>query len=742
MPSSTWNSPTGSPSQSSIVLSYDNISVSNGYGYLVNPRVSFNTRSGWSDSSNSVSASGTAVVDKQMHPDGTTSAQPLNSSRTWYLGAEAVPLDYGATRTATFAVTATNVAYFNGDANTNTHTWTITFPSRPYEKPKPPPTVTATKNSDTSTTVSWATDYTSANGPTPWEGVIVYRWDNVSNVWSRIVSLPWDVTSYNDTATVADRRYRWYVVSYNAGGSQRSTETYSGYVTTTPKAHTGVSAFKDNADIVVTWTINSSLTVSTRIEESTDGGSTWTVLNPAFTGNTWTHVAPSTTLTHRYRVTPTYNGVSGPSTQSNTVQLLTAPAMPSVVGPTSGTYVAAGTATTVTWKHNPLDGTAQTAYELQYRVNGGAWTNTNKITSSTPSYTIPAQTNGALVEWQVRTYGQHVNPSPWLSPVAGFTASTVPTMSITSPTANSVEPSSSVKLTVAFSGPAGLDKLAVRIISGGKTLSTETFTGTAATRTLAFVFQNNTTYSLQVTATDVRGLSAPMRSVTFSVAYVGPPKPNIALTDNVDAGTITVGIINPVPPVGVPATAYNQLFRSIDGESWTPVATLPSNGSYTDRTAPVAGTVYYMAVSESATPSYSESDVVSIFLSPERCAEYIWLSAGPDFSISGRFRGKPAVDILHERDKLLRKFAGRRDPVQFVGPNVTHELNVSGILEGSDPMSTEKVFTDIHDWPGIVLYRDAWGRRVFGSLGSLSFVQLPYGLRGFSTKLTRVHHVE
>ena len=741
MPSNRWNNLVGSGSGAVFDQVYDNITTSAGKGYLVNPRVILTMKSGWSDTSNIIEVAGDAVVDKRIHPDGANSVQPLSGSRTWYVGAEGVPLSYGAPTEAYFDLRVVNLAFFNGEGSDLTRRWTISFPALPYELPNPPQNPTATKTGGTSATLSWTANFTSASGPRPWVGVRVYRRDNINKTWAQIAQVSWDVTSYADTSLALDRHYEYYLASYNSRGESAAANTAA--VITTPLAPSNGVASKSGSNIVLTWKNNSTMNVGTRIELSTNNGASWTYLATAPQGAaTWTHTGYSPSVSHQYRLASEYSGVLSGTTVTNNLLVISAPAMPTYVSPSSG-YVPTGPIT-AKWAHQSLDGTTQSAYEFQYRINGGAWVNTGKVTSSATQATIPSQSLNTVVEWQVRTWGQHANPSPWSSPAASVTVTTLPSVSIVSPANGSTVGSAQVTAQIAYSGAAALASTDISVYQGSATRLMATFTGSATSFVLSYVFQNLQTYTVNVRVTDARGQYA-TASATFSVEYAGPLAPTVVAEPNNDDGTILVSVINPVPGGGSPAAIKNLLYRSTVGggaaTDWKLLTdNLPPNGAYTDRTPPMGGNVFYLAIAMSSVETYTASAITQVSFDQGRCAEYIWISGGPDFSLIGRFRGNPAIDVLHERDKILRKFAGRTHPVQFVGVAIQHEIKVTGVLEQNDPLSTEDRFTKLQDWDGVVLYRDMTGRRVYGSLGAVSFVNMPYNLRQFSAKITQVDY--
>ena len=180
MPSQSWGPSVSTSSGSQLTLAYDAIVVEGATARITNPRISFYSKSGWSDSNNSITARGSLVVDAQVH-SGTLNG----GTRTWNCTAESVALQYGSTTNATFAAEVYGVSFFNGDQATRTYTMNVTLPARGYDAPAAPTAVAVVRGSDTSHTVSWSnTNPTSASAP--YQELYVDRTENGGTTWSTV----------------------------------------------------------------------------------------------------------------------------------------------------------------------------------------------------------------------------------------------------------------------------------------------------------------------------------------------------------------------------------------------------------------------------------------------------------------------------------------------------------------------------------------------------------------------------
>lgn len=139
--------------------------------------------------------------------------------------------------------------------------------------------------------------------------------------------------------------------------------------------------------------------------------STWTSIN--FTGNSVTIPANTFSSGNTYNmeasivtddstsVTVTFNNVS------------TVDATPTVTGVSPNGTVGYGDVS-FSWLYSITTGTPQRAYEIRYKVDGGAYVTTGKVISSATQATVNVPTSGT-VDWSVRAYNQDDVASDWSS---------------------------------------------------------------------------------------------------------------------------------------------------------------------------------------------------------------------------------------------------------------------------------------------------------------------------------------
>lgn len=568
----------------------------------------------------------------------------------------------------------------------------------PVAVPEAPGTPTISRTSDTSHSVSWTRGSQTAG---PYASQEVLRRARTSGVWgaySVVATVTASATTYVDTTTTSNSAYEYQIRATNASGT--ATSPASAAVWTTPGVPISQSAAKDSSgNIVVTWAAPSSApdaaSLKYEVSESTDGGSTWTVLATTAAGAlSYTHTSPNAALPHTYRIRAIVDpaglvgsGLASGYVSTNTVQLLTAPAAPTNLTSTPPGTVDRAQDVTLSWTHNPIDSTPQTKFTLQHRaVGAGSWTTVGPITSGVSSYVLAGGTyaTGTAFEWRVLTYGLHADPSLY-SATATVQISSAPGVSISSPAPSAVVASTSLSVSWTFSDPDGDPQGSWEATLSENGVPVETKTGANTDTSTTFAYRLlELAYTVQVRVRDSRGLWSSPDTRAFTVDYPEPPQPAIdQAVWNWQTGTVTLDISVPAPTGGEVDVEYLEVWRSIDDGLWTrlvgdlPPATL----SYQDTTPTVAGKNSYVVLAVSDLPSSAQSTPVDV-VTPQAAdgRPGVWLSAGPGFSVVGCVRTEVVVEAARTRERVLRKYAGRSYPVPHEGEHIDETWRISGNL--------------------------------------------------------------
>jgi hypothetical protein len=193
---------------------------------------------------------------------------------------------------------------------------------------------------------------------------------------------------------------------------------------------------------------------------------------------------------------------------------------------------------TATWVFSSSDSTVtQGSFDLQVYNNAtnALVFDTGWVTSTNSQYTIPANTlvNRTVYKWRVQYKDNLGNASAWSS-YQTFTCSSLPTTSISSPTASQTLASNVVTVNFSYSQAQSVTEQSYRLVifaSDQQTIAYDSGTiyNTANTFTVSGI--PNGTYYAQSTVTSADGLTSSSGKVQFTIAYNGlASSPSITAT--------------------------------------------------------------------------------------------------------------------------------------------------------------------------------------------------------------------
>jgi microcystin-dependent protein len=341
--------------------------------------------------------------------------------------------DYGRSPgTRTFSATLSGA--YNGITPSKSRTENIT--ARPYGLPAGTTSATASRINDESNKVSWV------NHPTvgePYSNVGIDRYiDSYFSYggqdWTKIADVGGTANSYSDAGAIPNRKWKYRTYSKNSIGN--SGYDYTEWLWTSPATPTACARTTSGSNEVVTWTGHMAYSEhGTEVWHAANG--VWDSSPLATVGSavdTYIHTAPSASIKHKYKVrakttsgTVLYSSFSGETTE--TAGTVGPPNAPINLSPSGSTVLDPGLSIPLIWTHNPTDGTAQTAYMVQYREVGTlTWTQTAKIVTSSSNYYLSPGTflNSKTIEWQVMTWGTSPTGSPFSASAVFVTQDAIP----------------------------------------------------------------------------------------------------------------------------------------------------------------------------------------------------------------------------------------------------------------------------------------------------------------------------
>lgn len=618
----------------------------------------------------------------------------------------------------------------------------VTIPRRMEVPPRPPKNAKAVWTADGRTTITWSVDADAPGTAQPWRKLAVERYMGSTRQWTRIANLPATSTSYVDSTAPLNEHTEYQVIAGNDGGW--SSPAWAGTVNTRPAPPTGVAAQRVQGGIEITWkpANNPVAGYIIRWEIAENGVKVGEVRDPNATS--WVHLNPPTDKPHVYvvtAVTDTTGGLwSSPSIPSNPVHVLAPPNAPEGVSPV-GTTVQPGT-TTVFWRHNPSDTTAQTSAEVRYRPQGGSWT-TAKVSGATQ--TLSFSTVDEYYEWQVRTWGafqagQESGASPW-SQVFGFRVSEAPIVRITRPTSGGEWPSNRLTVDWTYSQQKNVGQARAQAVLYRDGVRVETRTISDSSRRVVFdtLVESDTAYEVGVQVMSAHGAWSSEEKVAFAVKYPPPPTPILRISWDDKAGVHEIQIENPAAAGQQPEATANFLQRSVDGgETWeTVLSEIPINGTVIDREGLSYGETLYRITAFSDLPSSVTAEY------PFKTESLgMWLAGGDGF----RKFVKLEWDPEHSEegglaDQEFYWFSGRAKPVEMTGVGESNVWSINAaVLEDWTGLAEIKALRELRVLRAPFVFRDPCCGRIYVAVSNVSMRRNPTLEWQIGCKLTEVDY--
>lgn len=380
---------------------------------------------------------------------------------------------------------------------------------------------------------------------------------------------------------------------------------------------------------------------------------------------------------------------------------------------------------------DPDPGDTPSAYQLQIYDIIAATTvvDTGKAASTGETCVLPANTltNGKQYQFRVTTWDSTGLQGPWSS-YSTFNVAAAPTAIFTSPLSGATITSSSLTATWSYSDPGSYAQQSYReqlYDSAGTTLLWDSNTVTSANtaQTIGYTLADSTTYTLKITVTNSQGISSSVVSETFSTSFTAPTTPTIAVS--AQTSYVSIGITNPAPSGSQPITAYNDVHRRETGTtSWTRIATdITLNSQYSDYAIMHGQSYDYKctSVGNNATSVDSATQSASVTLTD------IWLHdpADPPNTIAKFTRREYDRTDQWTYKQTLMHFEGREFPVADMADLIDRSIQVTiDCPRGSTDRATLEALAARRT---TLLYRDAFGRKMYGVISILPETEQFYG---------------
>ena len=635
---------------------------------------------------------------------GDTSYEGYSSVLDTYT-ARTIARDYGVEHTVRIRQVFSD--FYGAAGKVATIDNTITVAARPYSVPTAPSSVAASRVSDTQASLSWGNESSAAG---LWQEIVILR-STDGNTYTQIASITSGAptaTGYTDNTVYANHSYRYKVKSKNSAGSSVYVE--SGYIYNTPAAPSGLTATKTGASkVTLAWTDNANTESGFTISRTVDAGENWTDIGSAAADATGyvDSSAPGGTVAYRVKATRS-TLVSAWSNTSNSVTTIAAPAAPTILN-AWGAYTEDASTLRLSWQHNSLDGSAQSAADIFFTRNGVDASGTISSANGYYDIDISSLAPGDVVSAKVRTYGLHADPSTW-SALSSTTLAAAPLANITTPVSDESEVAD-IPLTVAWDYTDDFAQVAWDLVLSKDGSTVKAYFGTTE-QTCAITSEylvNSTDYDLSLTVYSGSGLSGTARR-SFATNYLAPSVPNVSAVFDLDTLSAYITGLNGADASGIPATNHLSLVRieTFHGTTETEVLLdpIPSGSTFIDYTPRLGQDVIYRVMAAASNGAYSYTDATLDTSSTHQASAF---NFGAGYANVCVMADDAEVSLQASDDSAEMIFAGRPDPVLYEGEHTFVKPSFSASIKDAEKEAAVYALQD--NGGRKIVFRDPIGYR-------------------------------
>lgn len=636
--------------------------------------------------------------------DGQLISPPMYHSATWSNGTGAIGSTYRvllgtytAGQTATTDTWYIRIDFYDYGSRDTPHTLTASYtvPSAPAA----PTGITNTRVSDNQNTIAWtlpSTTYTRIRLQQIADSTMAGEWTFASGL-----------TSYVDTSTAAGHAYTYrvrleYVPEAGEDYTLASAWVTSSATYNSPAAPTAISGAR-LAGTTVRVTLTNTASTSTGLEvQASTSSSDWSgAISQTFAGAGLT-TADITGLggIYYFRARNTRGAlVSAWSPVSAAVATLTPPAAPTLIAPNSAVWNISTPSIVYKWQHNPLDGSAQTAAQLQTSTDGGStWTTYTESTAQSHTVTYSGADVGKTITWRVRTKGADASYGAY-SASKSFLVAQAPSISITLEDSNGNDVTNGtltdmpLRYALTVNDPSGTVAGATVEI-GGYSEDATSLSGEISA--VEFLPLDGTTYTFTANVQSTSTLAA-SGAVTVTTSFVMPQAGTLAVSDADGIETLTVGLA--AQEAGETAAVSIAVYREYAGKTVLLAQGLADGDTITDLYAPLNVDYAYIVA------TFSSAGIARQTRFPQRikCSKWLVVYNGKVASAIWN----PAGDIALKRpQRTLVQYIGRTYPVSYDGTALADERSMSWVLLSEDERDA---FIDLMQSGGAGVYKSGDG---------------------------------
>lgn len=473
-----------------------------------------------------------------------------------------------------------------------------------------------------------------------------------------------------DRSTSANHSWRYRVRSRNAAGASAWVETGTVYNTPCAPGKPKMSRVSDTK-VKGVFENGANTATGTEIERSPDL-ETWTAVRTTQGKATDFEDDPGGG-TWYYRARNVCGDLASAWVESDGIVTICAPAAPTITSPSSSQVIPKTQASiTVAWRHNPIDGSAQTAAQWRWSTDGGATWHVATVNGGASSASLDNSfAVNAKLTVQARTKGAHADFGPWSVAVSTYVRQ-VPTVTIEQPADGFAIENTPVHVLIRYSDPSGelaAGTLTVRDADGAAVFSRDLMDGLEFdVRSGEWLPRDGAAYTLEASVRSSSTLQA-SASRAVSVSYVLPSTAVANAVPDPSTGYVAVTLREGRTDAAV-AMKTCSLWRNVGGVRTLLAEDLHDGSTVLDRYAPLNTDYSY------ETASFADSGAVSEASYPGRIGSpllFVYWSGG---IASGMYA--PGDEFSVEPSFSTYQIAGKRYPVVVSSENVEepHDMTV------------------------------------------------------------------
>lgn len=615
---------------------------------------------------------------------------------------KSIPKAIGKTTAVTNSISLTGVEAV-GYSTKAVASATYYVPARAVAIPTAPTNVAHTRDSDKQNTVTW-THNGSSNAP--YEGVAVERSEN-GGAWVERAVAGRIATSYVDTACNADSYYSYRVRALNDAG-------YSGYSNTsaltwnTPIRPSSAQAeLQSETKVAITWTSASKTANKWEISRRAGTGA-FELIGSSETLSYTDSTAPPGTVTYSVRaVSERSNGVlkSVDETLTNSIKTIQPPLAPTLKALKNVTAVE-DSVLNLEWTHNSVDGSPETNHEVKVLIDGVEQQADYASSMGQADIILQPAWAGSRVEFHVRTWGLHQDPSPWA--VASTSVYFAPSVSISEPASNGAV-ITGAPLAIAWSanlahGSQTEYALSVHEASSEALVYSKSASGDASTLEVPiedFLPRDKTGYEIRLTITESTTLQASTRR-SFYVDYLAPATPSVFAGADQESGSVSITVYEG-EEADVPATSYLSVFRECPQGSCLIATKLPTGSTVIDSTAPLGRAVTYKVVAHAASGAIAEETQDITIRS-----DGFMVNFGSGFQDVAHAKYNISYSESAGHESKTQAFIGRALPALLASVQRSRTITINHSIAGEVDL---RAWEALAEYTGVVILRTPTGKR-------------------------------